>query len=84
MRLGHAGDLLRHQEAAALADVELDDLGRLFLQYLGELEHVDQPLAGRDGDVRVRRHARQFVDVLGRHGLLEEERIELLQDVGDP
>ena len=43
------GDLLRFQDASALADVELDDLRRLLLEHLGELEPVDQTLAGRDG-----------------------------------
>ena len=79
VRLGHAGDLLRLEQAADAAEVQLQDRGGARLEHAGELVLRRQPLAGRDRDRRRPRDARHLLGHLGRRRLLEPERVVRLE-----
>ena len=83
VRLGDARELLRLEDAAALTDIELDDPRGRLLDRVRELVPGGQAVARDDWDAGVGGDARHLVDVLGRHGFLEPERVELLEDAGD-
>ena len=76
--------LLRLHDAAALSYIDLDYLRRLLLQHIRKLILRDQPFPRRDRDASVRGDACHLVHVLGRHRLLEPERVILLEHVRRP
>ena len=75
VRLGHGGDLLHLQHAAAQADVGLDDVERLGLEDGLELELGVIALAAGQGDRDMRGQLGEGIDVLGPDRLLEPERL---------
>ena len=60
------------RDPARVADVRLQDVRRAFLQNLAEPPLGEDPLAGRDRDVRLPRHLRHHVDVQRLADLLIE------------
>ena len=79
---GEGGDLAAFGKTAAVAQVRLDVVGRLFFQQLAKGPAGVEALAGGDGDVDGGGDAGHFVDVFGRHRLFEEEGVELFQQAG--
>ena len=75
MRLGHGGDLLHLQDAAAEANIGLDDIERLGLEDRLELELGVIAFAAGQGNRDMRGQLGQGIDVLGSDRLLEPERM---------
>src|SRR6185437_16494138 len=73
--LGHARDLLRLQDSADLADVEVEDRGGTVRDEAREVELGRQPLAGGDGDGGAAGYFGQGLHVLWRAGLLVPEGV---------
>ena len=83
-RLRQGGDLLALQQPARPPEVGLHDRRPTRLQHACELVLRRQPLPGRDRYRRLRRNLRQRRDVVGRHRLLEPQRVVRRDVVGEP
>ena len=83
-RLGQRGDLLALQQAAGATQVELDDRGRPGLEHPGELVLRGQSLAGGDRHRALGATCAMCADVVGRHRLLEPQRVVRRDLAGDP
>src|SRR5215468_1599828 len=81
--LGHAGDLLRLEQAADAAERHLQDGGGAQLEHAGELVLGGKALAGRDRNRGSARHQRHLLRHLRRRRLLEPQGIVGLEPLGE-
>ena len=79
-----AGDFLGFENAADAAQIHLQDGRGAGVEQPAKIVLGGQPLAGRDGDAGGARHLRHFLGRIGRHRLLEPQRIVGLQAAREP
>ncbi len=79
---GEGGDFFRFQEAADATQIQLEYVCRAGGEHPGEFVLGGQPFAGGDGDAGGAGNDGHLFRHLGGYGLLEPERIEGLQMLG--
>ena len=75
MDFAQGGDLLALEEAAAAAQVGLENRRRAGPEHRGELAHPGETFSGGYRDGGPSGHPGHALEVLGWHGLLEPERV---------
>ncbi len=73
IRFGHGGDLPAFVEAAAMAEIRLNERNDLLFQKIAKLMTSVKPLASSKRDIDCRRHLHHFVNVFRRNGFFKKQ-----------
>src|SRR5206468_3294203 len=81
---GHGRDLAQLEDAAAVADVALQDVDQVVAQQRPDVRPAVVALAGRERYLDRGADPGEHLGVLGRARLFEEEQADRLEGAGEP